>query len=162
MQPLRSQLLFQLGVLASAAVLVTGVTTLLLAAFGVERSLGALLVLWLGSSVIFVLFGTWLVIDGLVLSFMKTSVHPYYCLSLAPAAAAMFAIGIHEMWRRRDDWLGQIGLATMLLGTGVWSFWILGRNASWLPPLRWAILVVAVAATVALLWALLRFAELVG
>jgi signal transduction histidine kinase len=61
MQPLRSQLLFQLGVLASAAVLVTGVTTLLLAAFGVERSLGALLVLWLGSSVIFVLFGTWLV-----------------------------------------------------------------------------------------------------
>lgn len=60
-QSLRSQLLFQLGVLSSAAVLVTGVTTLLLSAFGIERSLGALLVLWIGSSVIFVLFGTWLV-----------------------------------------------------------------------------------------------------
>ncbi|MUL80195.1 MULTISPECIES: glycosyltransferase family 39 protein [unclassified Mycolicibacterium] len=101
-----------------------------------------------------ILFGTWLVSDGLVLSFMKTNVHPYYCLSLAPAVAAMFAIGIHEMWRRRDDRLGQIGLATMFLGTAAWSFWILGRNASWLPPLRWAILLVAVAATVALLWAL--------
>ncbi|MEV0669932.1 glycosyltransferase family 39 protein [Mycobacterium sp. NPDC050441] len=101
-----------------------------------------------------ILFGTWLVIDGLVLSFMKTSVHPYYCLSLVPAVAAMFAIGIQEMWRRRDDRLGQIGLITMLLGTGVWSFWILGRNASWLPPLRWAILMVAVAATAVLLWAL--------
>ncbi|WP_454789834.1 ArnT family glycosyltransferase [Mycolicibacterium lutetiense] len=101
-----------------------------------------------------ILFGTWLVIDGLVLSFMKTNVHPYYCLSLVPAVAAMFAIGIHEMWRRRDDRLGQIGLATMLLGTGVWSFWILGRNASWLPPFRWAILMVAIAATAVLLWAL--------
>lgn len=101
-----------------------------------------------------ILFGTWLVIDGLVLSFMKTNVHPYYCMSLAPAVAAMFAIGLHEMWRRRDDRLGQISLATMLLGTAGWSFWILARNASWLPPLRWSILAVTVAATVALLWAL--------
>lgn len=101
-----------------------------------------------------ILFGTWLVIDGLVLSFMKTNVHPYYCLSLAPAVAAMFAIGVSEMWRRRNDRLGQIGLATMLLGTAVWSFWILARNAAWLPPLRWGILVLAVAGAAALVWAL--------
>lgn len=101
-----------------------------------------------------ILFGTWLVIDGLVLSFMKTNVHPYYCLSLAPAGAAMFAVGLREMWRRRDDPLGQIGLATMLLGNAVWSFWILHRNASWLPPLRWSILAVTLIATVALLWTL--------
>jgi signal transduction histidine kinase len=42
-------------------VLLTGLTTLLLAAFGVERSLGALIVLWLGSSLLFVAFGAWLV-----------------------------------------------------------------------------------------------------
>ncbi|MED5815326.1 glycosyltransferase family 39 protein [Mycolicibacterium sp. 050232] len=100
-----------------------------------------------------ILFGGWLLIDGVVLSFMKSMVHPYYCLSLAPALAAMFAIGVAEMWHRRDDRLGQTGLATMLLGAAVWGFWVLG-NASWLPPLRWAILVVAVAATIALLWAL--------
>ena len=40
-----------------------------------------------------ILFGGWLLVDGLVLSFMKTNVHPYYCLSLAPAVTAMFAIG---------------------------------------------------------------------
>ncbi|OCB55592.1 mannosyltransferase [Mycobacterium vulneris] len=101
-----------------------------------------------------ILFGSWLLIDGVVLSFMKSMVHPYYSLSLAPALAAMFAIGIAEMWRRREDRLGQIGLTTLLLGTAGWGFWILGRNGSWLPPLRWAILVVAVAATIALLWAL--------
>lgn len=101
-----------------------------------------------------ILFGGWLLIDGVVLSFMKSMVHPYYCLSLAPAMAAMFAIGVAEMWRRRDDRLGQIGLTAMLLGSAVWSFWVLGRNASWLPPLRWTILVVAVGAAAALLWAL--------
>lgn len=101
-----------------------------------------------------ILFGTWLVIDGLVLSFMKSMVHPYYCMSLAPAAAAMFAIGIAEMWRRRDDRLGQLGLTAMLLSSGVWGWWLLGRNAAWLPPLRWTILVVTVLSTVALMWAL--------
>lgn len=101
-----------------------------------------------------ILFGSWLLIDGVVLSFMKSMVHPYYCLSLAPALAAMFAIGVAEMWRRREDRFGQIGLAAMLLGAAGWGFWILGRNGSWLPPLRWATVVVAVAATIALLWAL--------
>ncbi|CDP82907.1 MULTISPECIES: ArnT family glycosyltransferase [Mycolicibacterium] len=101
-----------------------------------------------------ILFGSWLLIDGLVLSFMKSMVHPYYCLSLAPAMAAMFAIGVAEMWHRRDDRLGQIGLATLLLGAAVWGFWILGRNASWLPALRWAILVSAVGCVAVLLAAL--------
>ncbi len=101
-----------------------------------------------------ILFGGWLLIDGLVLSFMKTNVHPYYCMSLAPAVAAMFAIGLQEMWRRRAGWFGRIGLAVLLLSTGVWSWWILGRNASWVPPLRWVILGVSVLATAALLWAL--------
>ena len=101
-----------------------------------------------------ILFGTWLVIDGLVLSFMKSMVHPYYCMSLAPAVAAMFAIGIAEMWRRRTDRLGQLGLAAMLLTSGVWGWWLLGRNAAWLPPLRWAVLVTTVSAVAVLLWAL--------
>jgi 4-amino-4-deoxy-L-arabinose transferase-like glycosyltransferase len=100
-----------------------------------------------------VLFGSWLLIDGLVLSFMKTNVHPYYCMSLAPAVAAMFAIGVHEMWRRRDGWFGRTGLAALLLATAGWSWWILGRNASWSPPLRWGIVAGTVVATAVLLWA---------
>lgn len=36
-----------------------------------------------------------------LLSFMKSMVHPYYCLPLAPAVAAMYAIGVAEMSRRR-------------------------------------------------------------
>jgi 4-amino-4-deoxy-L-arabinose transferase-like glycosyltransferase len=97
-----------------------------------------------------ILFGGWMLVDGLVLSYMKSMVHPYYSLSFVPAIAGMFALGVHEMWTKRATWLGRGGLITMTLGTGVWGWWILGRNADWLPALRWAILAVAVIAAAAL------------
>ena len=58
---LRADLLFQLGFLASSAVLITGLATALIARLGAEESLGILLSLWLGSSVVFVLFAHHLV-----------------------------------------------------------------------------------------------------
>ena len=39
--------------------------------------------------------------------------------------AAMFAIGVHELWRRREKWLYRGGLAVLVGGTGVWSWWVL-------------------------------------
>lgn len=96
-----------------------------------------------------VLFGGWLLIDGLVLSYMKGMVHPYYCLSLAPAVAATVAIGAHEMWMRRQSLFGRLGLTALIAVTGIWSWWVLGRNGDWLPALRWTILVGTVLAAVA-------------
>ncbi len=103
-----------------------------------------------------ILFGGWIVVDGLVLSFMHGMVHPYYCLSLAPAVAGMFAIGIHEMWVKRATRLGRIGLGAMLLSTGVWSWWLLQQDAAWLPALRWTILALSVVATAVLVVALVK------
>jgi 4-amino-4-deoxy-L-arabinose transferase-like glycosyltransferase len=104
-----------------------------------------------------VVFGGWLVVGGLVLSFMQGMhgmIPPYYCLSLAPAVAAMFAIGIAEMWRQRGSRLPRVGLVAMVFVTGVWSWWVLGRNADWRPPLRWTILAATVVAGAALLGSL--------
>src|SRR6202011_2624840 len=103
-----------------------------------------------------ILFGGWIVVDGLVLSFMHGMVHPYYCLSLSPAVAGMFAIGIHEMWLKRTTWLGRIGLGAMLLITGVWTWWLLQHDAAWLPALRWRILACSVVATAVLVVALVK------
>ena len=97
-----------------------------------------------------ILFGGWLIVDGLVLSFMHGSIHAYYCLSIAPALAAIFAIGVHELWRRREKWLYRGGLVVLLGGSGVWSWSILDRNADWAPGLRWTILALAVVAVTAL------------
>jgi 4-amino-4-deoxy-L-arabinose transferase-like glycosyltransferase len=98
-----------------------------------------------------VLFGTWTVVDGLVLSYMHGMIHPYYSLSIAPAVAAMFAIGTQQMWALRESWWGRIGLAGTLLAAGVWSWWLLARNEDWLPGLRWTILALTAAACIGLL-----------
>ena len=98
-----------------------------------------------------ILFGGWLVVDGVVLSFMHGMIHAYYCLSIAPPVAAMFAIGVHELWQYREKWLYRGGLAVLVGGTGVWSWWVLGRNAAWLPGLRWTILALVLVAVIAVL-----------
>jgi 4-amino-4-deoxy-L-arabinose transferase-like glycosyltransferase len=106
-----------------------------------------------------ILFGGWLLINGLVLSYMKGMAHPYYCLSVAPAVAGSVALGGAEMWRLRHTALGRIALTTTLLVTGVWSWWLLGRNADWMPSLRWTILVLTVVVAVVLsvaLWSSTR------
>lgn len=97
-----------------------------------------------------ILFGGWIVVDGLVLSYMQGMIHPYYSLSIAPAVAAMFAIGVGQMWAHRESLWCRIGLAVMLVGTGLWSWWTLEGNADWLPGLKWAVLVVTAVASLAL------------
>lgn len=98
-----------------------------------------------------ILFGGWLLIDGLVLSYMKGMAHPYYCLSVAPALAGLVAIGGSEAWRARHTIFGRSALAAMILATGGWSWWLLGRNADWMPVLRWVILALTIAAAIAML-----------
>jgi 4-amino-4-deoxy-L-arabinose transferase-like glycosyltransferase len=98
-----------------------------------------------------ILFGGWMLIDGLLLSYMKSMVHPYYSFSFAPAVAGILAIGVHEMWAKRETWLGRGGLAALVLATGGWGWWLLGRNPDWLPALRWTILAVTVVATAGLI-----------
>ena len=101
-----------------------------------------------------ILFGGWMLVDGLVLSYMGGTIHPYYCLSIAPAVAGAFAIGVHEMWGKKSSWFGRLGLSTLIASTGVWSWWILGRNAHWFPALRWIILALTIAAITVLMLSL--------
>jgi len=83
---------------------------------------------------------------------MKSNVHPYYCFAIAPAMTAIFAIGVVELWRRRDERWHRIGVSVILMASGVWGFVLLGRNADWLPALRWVLLVLAVGGGAALIW----------
>ena len=86
---------------------------------------------------------------------MQGVIHAYYSLSIAPAVAAMFAIGVSQMWARRESWWCRIALAVTLLATGLWSWWTLEGNAGWLPGLKWAVLVLTAVASLSLLgvWA---------
>ncbi len=91
-----------------------------------------------------IVFGVWMLVDGLVLAEMKQQAHPYYSLSMVPGVAGTLALGLAEMWRRRDRWQGRAGLALLVASSGLWGFVLLSRDPSFAPPLRWIVLVATV------------------
>ncbi|GAA1456309.1 ArnT family glycosyltransferase [Williamsia maris] len=97
------------------------------------------------------IFGLWMVIDGLVLSYMKSNPHPYYSLAIAPPIAGVVGLGVVECWKQRDRIVAIVGLAAVVAAAGVWGFVLMQRQSSWLPAVAWATLVVTVIATVAVL-----------
>lgn len=99
-----------------------------------------------------ILFGGWFLVDGLVLSFMHGTIHSYYSLSVAPPIAAVFAIGLQQMWSRREKLRWRFGLVGILLVGGLCGWWLLDRGVTAWPGLRWAVLVVTTVASAALLW----------
>ncbi|HEX4702284.1 MAG TPA: glycosyltransferase family 39 protein [Pseudonocardiaceae bacterium] len=97
------------------------------------------------------LWGGWLLVTGLVFSYMQGVMHPYYTVALAPAIAALVAIAGRELWRGRDLFACRVALALMIAVTGVWDYALLVRTSDWLPALRWLLLLAAGVATFAVL-----------
>ncbi|WP_395728293.1 ArnT family glycosyltransferase [Nakamurella sp.] len=88
-----------------------------------------------------ILWGGAMVVSALVFSFMAGTVHPYYAVAMAPFVAATVAISGRELWRGRSNHVVRAILALMIATTGAWSFVLLSRDSSWLPWLRWIVLV---------------------
>ncbi|MCA4134431.1 glycosyltransferase family 39 protein [Arthrobacter sp. M4] len=98
-----------------------------------------------------ILWGGWLLVTGGIFSFMSGIVHPYYAVALGPAIAAIVGIGGVELWKGRAFWPARIVLAVVVLATGLWSAVLLGRDATCLPWLRIAVVVLSVVAAAALM-----------
>jgi 4-amino-4-deoxy-L-arabinose transferase-like glycosyltransferase len=88
-----------------------------------------------------VLWGGWLIVTGLVFSFMSGTIHPYYTVALVPAIAGLVGTGGALLWEARERVTGRLGLAAMVGSTSSWGWCLLNENASWLPWLRWVVLV---------------------
>jgi 4-amino-4-deoxy-L-arabinose transferase-like glycosyltransferase len=97
------------------------------------------------------LWGGWLIVTGMVFSYMQGTIHPYYAVALAPAVAALVAVGSRELWQHRNTMTGRVGLAATTVAAGGWSYVLLARNAGWHPELRSAILAGTVVSAAALL-----------
>ncbi|GAA1557994.1 glycosyltransferase family 39 protein [Kribbella lupini] len=93
-----------------------------------------------------ILWGGWLVVTGLVFSYMQGIIHSYYMVALAPAIAALIGAASMVLWRRRTEWMPRVVLAGGVLLTAGWSFSLLSSTSDYLPWLRWTILLVGVAA----------------
>jgi 4-amino-4-deoxy-L-arabinose transferase-like glycosyltransferase len=94
------------------------------------------------------MWGSWIVVTGLVFSFMQGIIHPYYTVVLAPAIGALVGIGVTWTWARREDLLARLALATALAVTAAWGFVLLDRTPTWHPALRFAVLVGGIASGV--------------
>ncbi|HUL27592.1 MAG TPA: glycosyltransferase family 39 protein [Streptosporangiaceae bacterium] len=92
------------------------------------------------------LWGGWLVVTGVVFSYMSGIIHPYYTAALAPPIGALVGIGAAGLWRIRHTWAARVILAGTLLVTAGWAWVLLGRSPGWLPWLRVVIALAAAAA----------------
>ena len=84
----------------------------------------------------FALWGGWLLVTGLLFSFMEGIFHAYYTVSLAPAVAALVAMGATLLWRRRDQLWASATLGAAVAVTALWSNVLLARAVDWSPWLR--------------------------
>jgi 4-amino-4-deoxy-L-arabinose transferase-like glycosyltransferase len=96
------------------------------------------------------LWGGWLAVTGAVFSFGQGIIHPYYTVALAPAIAALVAIGGKVLWDRRETWWARGALAVAVAVSGIWSAELLRRSPGWN---SWLIPAVLVAALVVVILA---------
>jgi 4-amino-4-deoxy-L-arabinose transferase-like glycosyltransferase len=90
--------------------------------------------------------GGWLLVTGLVFSYMSGIIHPYYTIALAPAIGALVGIGSVALWRVRHTWFACAVPAASLIITAIWAWFLLDRSPGWFPWLRVVIVIAGAAA----------------
>jgi hypothetical protein len=91
-----------------------------------------------------------MVVTAAVFSYSQGVIHTYYAVALAPAIAALAAIGAHQLWRRRETLGARVAAAGVVAVTGGWSYVLLERTPSWQPWLRVAVLAASAVAVASL------------
>jgi 4-amino-4-deoxy-L-arabinose transferase-like glycosyltransferase len=100
------------------------------------------------------LWGGWVLVTGLVFSYMAGIIHPYYMVALAPGIGALVGIGAMEFWRARlrpRNLVARIVAAAAVVITAVWAYILLDRTPDWLPWLCWVVLAAGVISGLAVL-----------
>ena len=90
------------------------------------------------------LWGGWLLVTGVVFSYMQGIIHPYYMVALAPAIGALVGVGAISLLQSGLSVLGRAVAAVGVLVTGIWAYELLERTPAWLPWLRWTVLLAGV------------------
>jgi 4-amino-4-deoxy-L-arabinose transferase-like glycosyltransferase len=103
-----------------------------------------------------ILWGTWLLVTGAVLSFAGGIIHTYYTVELAPAIAALVAIGVVVLWRARASQPARLVLAAGSVATGLWTYALLRRTPSFHPWVGYVVVIAAVAVAALVLTSGLR------
>jgi 4-amino-4-deoxy-L-arabinose transferase-like glycosyltransferase len=98
-----------------------------------------------------VIWGAWVAVTGLTFSLMAGIIHPYYMVALAPGIAGLAGLGGILLWQRRARPVAATALTGAILAAGFMASGLLGQSATFLPWLRWVVLLGAVAAGILVL-----------
>ena len=102
----------------------------------------------------YLLWGSWLLVTGLVFSFMSGIVHSYYAVALAPAIAALVGAGVAELWQLQSrHWSGRAALAAGYVATALLGWSLLARTPEFVPGLGIVAVALSAVAAVALVFA---------
>ncbi|QFZ17991.1 ArnT family glycosyltransferase [Saccharothrix syringae] len=107
-----------------------------------------------------VLWGLWVLVNGVVFSFMSGITHPYYTVAAAPGVAAIVAITGRELWRGRAHLPVRVALALVVAAAGFWGFALLNRYPDWVPAVRWTVAALTVLVATAIVMGVRRVAAL--
>ena len=95
-----------------------------------------------------IVWGGWLLITGLVFSYMAGIIHPYYTVALAPAIGALVGMGAVELWRIRSRTTARVLLGLAVAVSAIWAAVLLNGWHAWL---QWTVPGIGLVAAGALL-----------
>ncbi|MFI2202093.1 ArnT family glycosyltransferase [Streptomyces sp. NPDC020192] len=101
----------------------------------------------------FLVWGGSLLITMVVFSYMAGIFHQYYTVALAPYLAAVTGMGAGLLWEKRKELWASITLAASVVAAAAWGYVLLNRTASYLPWLKWLVLIGGLAAALGLVFA---------
>ncbi|MEU0965643.1 glycosyltransferase family 39 protein [Streptomyces sp. NPDC005917] len=101
----------------------------------------------------FLVWGCSLLITMVVFSYMAGIFHQYYTVALAPYIAAVIGMGAGLLWEKRAELWAPITLAAAVVSAAVWGYVLLDRTSTYLPWLKWLVLIGGLAAALGLVFA---------
>ncbi|OIK24527.1 glycosyl transferase [Streptomyces malaysiense] len=88
-----------------------------------------------------------------VFSYMAGIFHQYYTVALAPYLAAVVGMGAGLLWERRQEVWASLALAASVVAAAAWGYVLLHRTPSYLPWLKWLVLIGGLVAALGLIFA---------
>jgi len=104
----------------------------------------------------YLFWGLWLIVTGIVFSYMSGIIHTYYAVALAPAIGALAGAGTVELWSAAKSngkarFVARAVLAAAVVVTSLFAVVVLGHSPLFMPWLAPAIAIGGVAAAIGIL-----------
>ncbi|MFK0023328.1 ArnT family glycosyltransferase [Streptomyces sp. NPDC090798] len=101
----------------------------------------------------FLAWGGALLMTTIIFSYMAGIFHQYYTVALAPYIAAVVGMGATVLWEERSKVWASLTLAGVVTASAAWGYVLLNRTPTYLPWLKWLVLIGGLAGALGLVFA---------